>query len=274
MLHAALGGLVFTQENAQHAGLAATVGPHDADAFAFGEPQREAREQAPARDIHRQIFGFEDHPPAASVIELEGRASIFGGSVLGKRGLGPLDPSLLLGRPRLGRLAQPLELALEESLAVALHPLCVGCPQGLGLEVHAPTSVVAVDLALFDLERAGDDAVEQVPVVGHHQQCPAVPLDQPLLEPLDRRDVEVVGGLIENRKLRLRDEDSCQRDPALFPAAHVRDLGVVLCDAEVGQHARRFVAQVPASEVLHFARRIGLGLQQCVEVSGGLLQLG
>src|SRR5690606_37294507 len=124
-------------------------------------------------------------------------AALAGRTRLVQLGLGTVDAGARLGGARLGLAAQPLELAAEEVLAVGLGALGERGPLGLGLEVRAEASLVAVDDAALDLEGAGADAVEDVAVVGDEQHGAAVVLGEVALEPLDGGDVEMVGGLVE-----------------------------------------------------------------------------
>ena len=79
----------------------------------------------------------------------------------------------------------------------------------------------------FEVEHPVGDALEDVAVVGHEQQPgPAAP--ELLLEPVDRVDVEVVGGLVEDQEVRRRQQGAGEVDAAALPTGHLvgRVLGV------------------------------------------------
>ena len=80
-------------------------------------------------------------------------------------------------------------------------------------------------MAAVELDDAGRDAVEKRPVVGdgHHA---ALEVDQQLLEPLDRVEVQVVGGLVEQEHVRRGDQRLRQRHPLARAAREVAHAGL------------------------------------------------
>src|SRR2546425_5436274 len=87
-------------------------------------------------------------------------------------------------------------------------------------------------VSAIELEDPAGDVVEKVAVMGDRDDRPRVFL-QVALEPRDRLDVEVIGGLVEQQHVRAREEESAERHA---PALAARDLG----DLHVaGRHPER-----------------------------------
>ena len=101
--------------------------------------------------------------------------------------LEPLDEGLLLGEHRL--LARVLRLLLRGGdLALLL--------------VEVVVARVGRELAAVDLDDLGDEAVHELAIVRRHDQR-ALEVAQEALEPDDRLDVEVVGRLVEQQRVRV-----------------------------------------------------------------------
>lgn len=79
---------------------------------------------------------------------------------------------------------------------MGLVPCRLGFSLGSGLEVAAVPTLVHVSLAAIQFQDPRRDAIEHVAVVGHEQQ-PAPVGGQPLLEPSDGVEVEMVRGFVE-----------------------------------------------------------------------------
>ena len=70
--------------------------------------------------------------------------------------------------------------------------------------------------SLVELDHPGGDHVEEVAIVGHENQS-AAEGEEELFEPANRFGVEVVGGFVEEKKIRLGREGTAERHAALFP---------------------------------------------------------
>ncbi len=118
-------------------------------------------------------------------------------------------------------------------------------------EVLGVVALVEVDLAVVDLGHAVDHGVHEGAVVADHDDG-ALVAAQEALEPLDRLQIEVVGGLVEQQHLGVADEQLRERD-AHLPAAgelvggarHVR-----LGEAQAEQHASHLGLQRVAAHHL------------------------
>ena len=87
-----------------------------------------------------------------------------------------------------------------------------------------PARVVALPrdaVAAVELEDPARDVVEEVAVVGDRDDG-AVVLVQVALEPRDRLGVEVVGGLVEQQQVGLREQQPAQRDAAPLATRELR----------------------------------------------------
>jgi hypothetical protein len=122
-----------------------------------------------------------------------------------------------MGLRRLGGLG-------AEAVDEGLEPLDLGLlgrrhlPQpdlvrGAGLLVLAVGALVLDHVPLIEVQHARDRLIEQVEVVRHHEQGPAVAAEE-AHEPLLGVGVEVVGGLVEDEDVAAGEEDARQLDPA------------------------------------------------------------
>src|SRR5690606_12653366 len=112
-----------------------------------------------------------------------------------------------------------VELAAHQVLAVLLGARLVGLARQLRLEVGLVAALVEAQRAALELGGAGDDAVEEEAIVGDEQERAGLLAREVGLEPLDGVDVEVVGGLVEDRELGARDQEPREIDAPPLAAA-------------------------------------------------------
>src|SRR4051794_16153045 len=93
---------------------------------------------------------------------------------------------------------------------------------GLSDQVVRVVPVVRNEAAAKEFDDAGGNAIEKVAVV-RHDEAGARIRAQEILQPLDRLGIEVIGGLIENEEIGLRDERAAESHAALFAAAQRAD---------------------------------------------------
>src|SRR5204862_3761551 len=120
----------------------------------------------------------------------------------------------VLGLARLGRLVAK---ALDEALhALDLGLLLLdGAPErelarGLLAAPRVPGAVEEARAAGLELEDGGADGLQEPAIVGHEDDG-RVEVEQRLLEPLERLDVEVVGRLVEEQEVGLGGQGAGQR---------------------------------------------------------------
>ena len=87
--------------------------------------------------------------------------------------------------------------------------------------------------------------------MGHHQQCGARTL-QVVLKPLDSGDIQVVGRLVKNQEIRLRDNGPRQRQTLALTARKVVDTLVGIGQPEAGKELFQTVLVVPGMRLVHF----------------------
>ena len=138
---------------------------------------------------------------------------------------GGIDAGLGLAGAGRGAPTQPGQFPPGQ---VATGGFCLGGavrPLGCRGQVAGVATLVHIRTAPVQLEHAGGDPVEKMTVVAdeHH---PAGETGQPRLQPGDRGQVEMVGGLVEDQQLRRVGQDPGQRHPLGLPAGEVRDTTV------------------------------------------------
>ena len=176
---------------------------------------------------------------------------------------------LLDARLHLIRLGGFVAELLDELFGLLDHPLLVlvgrqllSAPFGPQHDVFRVGDLVVVDLAQRELHGAVGHVVQKGPVVRDHQHGAVIVL-QVLLEPLDRLDVEVVGGLVEQEDRRPPEQQLRQLDTHA-PAARKLARGAVEVLAAESQTQQGFldvgVARLAAQDV-----KMVVGVVQAVQ---------
>ncbi len=171
---------------------------------------------------------------------------------LGGVGREAFDEALLLGQhgllPRVGRLA-------------------VGLPQGSLPLVEVVVARVRRDLPLVDLGDAPHDAVHEVAVVGRHEER-AVERFQERLEPENRFDVQVVGGLVHQQDIGTTEEYPRHGHPHLPPSREGSHVAVdaLVIETEAAQHLTGLRLQRVATRVVVLLLHLSKARQDAVEV--------
>ena len=164
-----------------------------------------------------------------------------------------LDPALHLRR--LGRVGGE---ALDEALLLGQHGLLARVGRlAVGL-ADLPLALVEVvvagvggDLAAVDLRDARHHAVHELAVVRRHEEGGGQRVEE-RLEPHDRLDVEVVGGLVHEQDVRPAEEDARHGHahlPAAGEGAHVA-VDALVVEAEAVQDLARLRLEGVAAHVL------------------------
>ena len=150
---------------------------------------------------------------------------------------------LLLPLVVLGHLLHPLAAELEELLVVA---------------------VVLDELSVRELDDLRDGPVEKRPVV-RDQQVAALEALQELLEELDAFEVEMVGRLVEQQQVDLRQQDAREHGPVLLAAAEFVNGAVPLrfvTEPDTAEDALHLGVQRVAVRVLVVVLQLGVFVQQ------------
>ncbi len=175
--------------------------------------------------------------------------------------LDPLDPRLLLGAAGLGALSQPFQLPsqLRPARLLALgQPLLA---QASLLQVMAVAAGVAHQLSPVQVQDAVGYPVQEIAVVGHHQEG-ARRAQQILLEPGDGLGVHVVGGLVQHQQVRRVHEGAGQGDPLLLATAEGADGGLQLPDTQARQDRLGLGIRRPAVGAVQIGDQVS---QPCLE---------
>ena len=214
--------------------------------------------------IRPPVISKTTRPVRSTVAELEAQLAVVAGIALDAIDLvHRLDPRL--GLARLGRLVaealherlhpRDLRLLLVDRAAerhLARRRLAAPLRPGAGEEPPA---------ARLELEDRGADGLQEPAVVRHHDDR-RVEREQGLLQPLERLDVEVVRGLVEQEEVGMRPERAGERGARELAAGERGELAVevVLGEAQAPHHAGGAVAPVPAAGVLEsrLGARVGV----------------
>ena len=260
--------------------LARAVGPDERDVLAALEPQLGVGEQDARRigaDLDAGVLELEDHAPRAlGLLERELEAAAVTRVALDALDLVELLDARL-GLARLGRL-------VAEALDEALHALDLGLllldrpaerhlARGLLAAPRVPGAVEEARAAGLELEHRGADRLQEPAVVGDEDDG-RVEVEQRLLEPLERLDVEVVGGLVEQQQVGLRGQRPGQRGARELPAGE-RSQGaveVVVDEAEAVDDRARPLAPAVAADGLEARLHAGVAVHGLL-VAGGHREL-
>ena len=168
-----------------------------------------------------------------------------------------------LGVLRAEALDESIELRdlLFELLVVSFEALA---PQFLLLEITGELHGVVVQPAAIQLLDVGGHAIEEHAIVGHHHQ-PAVEVLEIIFEPLHRRQVEMVGGLIEEQQGRVGEQQGRERGAHAPAARELRQRPVLIGEREAQprEHASR----------TRLDRVFVVDLQMMLQLSGALQQI-
>ena len=93
--------------------------------------------------------------------------------------------------------------------------------------------MVLINCVVGKLDDTVAHVVEEVPIVGDEQQCDTASR-KVAFEPLNHADVEVVGRLVENEKLRIVDEELCKSHTLHLSARQFAGLLAEINDFQLG----------------------------------------
>ena len=135
----------------------------------------------------------------------------------------------------LGAAHDPLVLHAEDGLALALGGLLHLLLLGLQLQVLGVVGFVMADVAVGQLRDAVGHALQEVAVVGDHDET-AVEFPQAVLQPDDHVAVQVVRRLVQDEDIRRMEQDGGEGHAlALAAGEGAHGLGKVR-DAQAGEH--------------------------------------
>jgi hypothetical protein len=127
------------------------------------------------------------------------------------------DAGLRLRPPRLGRRADPLELARDRLQQVRVGPILDLLLLLLRFEEVGVVALVGAHRALGHFQHARRDAIEEIAIVGHEHVGARVSGEEGL-EPGDRVGVEMVRRLVEDQDVGMGEQLLAERDAAALAA--------------------------------------------------------
>ena len=229
----------LTGQDLQERGLAGAVRPEQPDPVGRPEPERDVVEHHPVAEGQAHVLDVEHVLAEARGGQLGQRELVARRRLVLDQRVGGLDPELRLGATGGRAATQPGELLLQQVLPLRLRDLRTPGPLRLREHVGGVPTVVRRDAAALDLPRVGADRIEEPAVVGHDDER-AGPVDHVLGEPVDRLDVEVVGGLVEDQQVDLDQQQPGQRGaPPLTTAQRADERLVIDATQQVLHHRPR-----------------------------------
>ena len=194
------GGLEGARHEGEQRGLARTVCAEDAVAVPGPDDPRDVVDHARAALVcEAHVLHLDDllaQTAHGEALELE-RVPERG--VVRDEGARRLDAELRLARARLGAVGEPVELLAQRVLAALLHDGGLAVALDALLDVGGVAALEGLDAAVVDLPHVLADLVEEPPVVRDHEEGARAGRPAPaqvLGEPLDGREVKMVGGLV------------------------------------------------------------------------------
>ena len=127
------------------------------------------------------------------------------------------------------------------------------------LLLHQPRRVIPLvgnAAAAVELENPTGDVVEKIPIVGDDQNGARI-VAQVAFEPQHRLGVEVVGGLVEQEKLGLFEQEPAQRHPPPLAARELCHLGIVGRAAQRVHRQIDFGVEIPQPLGLDLVLQLG-----------------
>ena len=218
-LVAALVRLQLAHEDLEEGGLGQLVLPHEGDLIAFVHPEADVVQHLAAIHGLSEVLHGEDllarlpiHGEAHEGVAAGGHGDLLQADLLQELppGGGLLALGLVGGEAG-DELLQLLDLILLAAVLVPDEPL----HQLAGLIPEIVVAHVHFDPAVVHIHDAGADGVQEVAVVAHHQHQ-ALVVHEEILQPLDGREVQVVGGLVQEDDVWLSKEGLGQEDLHLF----------------------------------------------------------
>ena len=192
-------------EEVEQRGFAGTVGPHDGEAVARSDEEvHVAKYRRCAVEGDADVLELEHLVPEACHLGLEGEvsASRCGLRSAVEEGMSRSDSSLWLSSSSLRATAEPRQFSSGEVLPRGLSRGGVFVSGGDGFEVGAVATVVGEGSTPVEFDHLRRESVEEVAIVGDEDNrgCGG---GEPLFEPEDSGEVEVVGGLVQDQQVHL-----------------------------------------------------------------------
>ena len=244
--------LDLPQQQPDQRALAGAVRADDADAVAAHDRQIDVAQHRATAELHAGALGLEHLAAGLGRLlqrDVDAADALASQAVFLAQPVQRAHAALVARAPRLHALADPhlflRQLLVEQRGVLRFGRELLRLLPRVGVVVAVP----AGERAAIQLDDARRDAVDEGAVVADAQQR-AGEAEQQLLQPLDRLDVEMVGGLVEQQHVRLDDQRAREQRPPP-PAAGQRGVVRSAVEAEARQH---LVHALHALPVLHVRR--------------------
>ena len=259
-------GRLGAGEHAEQRGLAGTVRPDDADDAAARQREIQVIDQQAIAESLAQALDLDDQvaqPRSGRDVDLVGLVALL--ELLGGELIVAGQARFALGLTCLRIGAHPLEFAREcfaQCVALAFlerQPLFL---------LFEPGGIVALpgnSMAAIELEDPLGDVIEEVPVVGHGDHGARIFLEV-ALEPRYRLGIQMIGGLIEQQHVRLRQQQPAQRHATLLTTRKLRDIGVPRRQAQRVGSDLELAAELPAVRGVDRVLQFRLFFEQLVHL--------
>ncbi len=254
--HRAARRLEVPEDQLEQRALAGAIRADDADAVTAQDACREAMEDLAPAEVDRGFLRFEHelrgfgcllHVEAGAPDAIHARAPLV--AHLEERP----HAALVARASRLDALADPHFLLRETLVELGVLLRLVAQQLGLALGVHRVVAGPGGERAAIEVDDARRHRIDESPVVADEEQRARI-VAQERLEPFDRGDVQMVGGLIEQQQLRARDERPAEQR-ASPPSAGERRVARAPFELQVREHGGHALLHLPA------VRRVERGLQ-------------
>jgi hypothetical protein len=213
--HAAI-RLELSDQEAQQRGFSRTVGPDQANPIASKNPLRIVIDDRHTTERLADVFGLEDQPSRrVTRIDRHPHRALVGAIC------GPLltqlhevaDATLVARASCFHTLTQPRFL-LHQFLVQTRELQCLGIQCfGLLLEIRRVASRPGGQTSTIEFDNPCGERRQERTVVRHEEQRACVIL-KVILEPADRIDIEVIGRLVEQEQIRIRNERLAEQSTA------------------------------------------------------------
>ncbi len=209
-------GLVLSGHDAEQSRLARAVRADDADDAAGRQAEGQVLEQHTVAERLADLVGLDDEitePRPRRNVDLVGLVA--GLEFLRRELLEPRKPRFGFRPPRAGVRAHPFELGLDGALPGELLFFLELEPRVLLLEPRAVVALPRNAVAAIELEDPACDVVEEIAIVRDRDDRAGKFLEE-TLEPGDGLGIEVIGRLVEQQHVGIRQQQAAQGDaPAL-----------------------------------------------------------
>ncbi len=233
-------------DDVHHRAFARPVRPDQADPVSGKEVIAEILEESGFPIAFGQMLDLEDLLSKPAFLAGEPALRLMPDGVdLSLHFLDARDASLLLGGARLGPVAEPVQLPPQNVLQPRLFFLLVLQAGLLPLQVGCEGAWMVEDGSFVQLENACGHRVQEVTVVGDDKHRLFAIVD-PVLQPFDGRDIQMVGRLVKQQEVGLcRHQAGKCRFFQLSPGKLRHRLAVVE-DFQLAKQGMIVVFQIPA----------------------------